>query len=146
MQFYFHTKQKSAFAFHLCWKVTMALLWIISTLSLILFLISWQHHWTWELLSSWQQEEQAPRTSGAQHLCVRDVRWEMLWKSYEMLIISKIGVIWKKQCKIWEMTSTCVHLLVWWIARWADVLLFLVSCIYFGCDVFGWWQWWGWKW
>ena len=68
MQFYFHTKQKSALAIHLCWKVTMAILWIIATLSLILFLISWQHHWTWELLSSWQQEEQAPRTSGAQHL------------------------------------------------------------------------------
>ena len=71
MQFYFHTKQKSELAFHLCWKVTMALLRIIATLSLILFLISWQHHWTWELLSSSQQEEQAPRTSGAQHLWKR---------------------------------------------------------------------------
>ena len=81
MQFYFHTKQKSDLAFHLCWKVTMALLRIFATLSLILFLISWQHHWNWELLSSWQQEEQAPRTSGAQHLfkgCkVRDVMKEI---------------------------------------------------------------------
>ena len=68
MQLYFHTKQKSELAFHLCWKVTLALLRIFATLSLILFSISWQHHRNWELLSSSQQEEQAPRTSGAQHL------------------------------------------------------------------------------